>query len=67
MECGNHRTIILASHASEIILRLLTRIMNTKSKNVIVRNQFGFRKICGTCKVIVVMRMLYERGIELGY
>ena len=66
VECGDHRTISLISHVSKILLKLLTRRIEGKTRDFIERNQFVFRKGCGTRDVIGVMRMLCERSLELG-
>ena len=52
VECSDHRTISLISHASKIL------------KDFIGRNQFGFRKGCGTRDAMGVMRMICERNLE---
>src|ERR1051325_1310566 len=66
LECGDHRTISLISHASKILLKVLTRRIEAKSKDFISWNQFGFRKGCGTRDAIGVMRVLCERSLEHG-
>ena len=66
LECGDHRTISLISHASKILLKLLTRRIEAKAKDLISLNQFGFRKGCGTRDAIGVMRVLCERSLEHG-
>src|ERR1051325_11436683 len=44
VECG---TISLISHASKIMLKILTKRIEAQANDVIGRNQFGFRKGCG--------------------
>ena len=61
-----HRTISLISHASKIWLKILTNRIEAKARNFIGRNQFGFRKGCGTRDAIGVMRMICERSLEFG-
>ena len=46
------------------MLKILTKRIESKARNLIGRNQFGFRKGCGTREAIGVMRMLCERSIE---
>ena len=65
VECADHRTISLISHASKIMLRILTNRIEAKAKDFIGKNQFGFRKGCGTREAIGVLRMLCERSLEL--
>lgn len=64
VECEDHRTISLISHASKILLKILTKRIEAKAKEFIGKNQFGFRKGCGTREAIGVIRMLCERSIE---
>ena len=63
-ECGDYRTISLIPHASKIMLKILTKRIESKARNLIGRNQFGFRKGCGTREAIGTMRVLCERSIE---
>src|SRR6478609_2165215 len=48
VECSDHRTISLISHASNILLKILTNRIQAKAIDFIRRNQFGLRKDCGT-------------------
>src|SRR6476469_9269685 len=64
-ECSDHRTISLISHASKILLKILINI-EAEARDFIGRNQFGFRKGCGTRDAIGVMRMICERSLEFG-
>ena len=66
VECSDHRTISLISHASKILLKILTNRIEAKARNFIGRNQSGFRKGCGTRDAIGVTRMIYERSLEFG-
>jgi hypothetical protein len=66
VECEDHRTINLICHASKIILKILTKRVESKVREYIGQNQFGFKKGCGTRDAIGVMRMLCERSIEHG-
>ena len=63
-ECSDHRTISLIPHASKIMLRILTRRLETKASNYIGKSQFGFKRGCGTREAIGVMRTLIERSLE---
>src|SRR6476619_5973418 len=62
VECSDHRTISLISHASKILLKILTNRIEAKARDFIGRNQFGFRKGCGTRDAIGVMRLICERS-----
>src|SRR6476469_4994020 len=66
VECIEHRTISLISHASKILLKILTNRIEAKARDFIGRNQLGFRKGCGTRDAIGVMRMLCKRSLEFG-
>ena len=66
VECSDHRTISLISHASKILLKILTNRIEAKARVFIGRNPFGFRKGCGTRDAIGAMRMICERSLESG-
>ena len=66
VECEDHRTISLISHASKILLKVLTRRIEGKTNNFIGCHQFGFRRGCGTRDAVGVMRVLCERSLEFG-
>jgi DNA-binding protein YbaB len=66
VECGDDRTISLISHASKILLKIITRRIEGKAKDLIGRSQFGFRSGIGTRDAIGVMRVLCERSLEFG-
>ena len=66
IECQDFRTISLISHAAKIMLRILTRRLEGKANEYIGRNQFGFRRGCGTREAIGVLRTLCERNIEFN-
>ena len=66
MHISDHRTISLISHASKILLKILTNRIEAKARDFIGRNQFGFRKGCGVRDAIRVMRMIYERSVDFG-
>ena len=50
IECTDHRTLSLTPHASKIILKVLTKRLESKAEAYISRTQFGFKKGCGTKK-----------------
>jgi hypothetical protein len=66
VECADHRTISLISHASKILLRILTKRIESKTRDFVGNTQFGFRRGCGTREAIGVIRMLCERSLEVG-
>ena len=66
VECSDHRTISLISHASNILLKIPTNRIEAKARDFKGQIQFGFRKGCGTRDAIGVMRMICERSLEFG-
>ena len=66
INCNDYRTISLICRASKIMLKVLTNRVEEKAKNLLSRNQFGFRKRCGTRDAIGVMRTLCERSLDHG-
>ena len=66
VECADHRTISLISHASKIVLKILTRRLESKTQEFISKTQFGFRRGCGTREAIGMMRTLCEYSLEHG-
>ena len=66
IECSNHRTISLISHAPKILLKILTNRIKAKARDFVGRNQSAFRKGCGTRDAIGAMRMICERSLEFG-
>lgn len=66
IRCEDYRTISLISHASKILLKVLTRRIEAKAKELIGRSQFGFRKGLGTRDAIGVLKALCERSLEHG-
>src|SRR5437870_2567046 len=66
IECEDHRTISLISHASKILLKVLTRRIEGQTNDFIGCHQFGFRWGCGTRVAVGVMRVLCERSFEFG-
>ena len=66
VECGDHRTISLISHASKILLKVTMKRIEAKIKDFIGRNQFDFRRWCGMRDAIEEMRVSCEKSIEFG-
>src|SRR6476469_2740569 len=64
VECSDHQTISLISHALKILLKILTNRIEAKARDFIGRYQFGFRKGCCTRDAIGVMRIICERSLE---
>jgi len=62
--CVDFRTISLVSHASKIVLKILTRRLESTAESYLGKDQFGFRKGRGTRDAIAALRVLYERNLE---
>ena len=45
-------------HASKIMLKILTKRIRSKAVGLIGKDQFGFRKGCGTRDAVGIMRVL---------
>ena len=63
-ECVDFRTISLIPHASKVVLKILTRRLESKAELFLGRDQYGFRRGFGTRDAIAAMRVLYERSLE---
>ena len=66
VECADHRTISLISHASKILLKIINNRIQSKADMILSKTQFGFRKGCGTREAVGVMRGICERSLEYG-
>jgi hypothetical protein len=64
--CEDHRTISLITHASKIMLKVLTKRLEGKAVGFVGKTQFGFKRGCGTREAIGVMRMLSEKVLDHG-
>ena len=45
VECADHRTISLISHATKILLNILTKRLEAKAETFVGKTQFGFRRL----------------------
>ena len=63
-ECVDFWTISLVSHASKIVLKILTRRLESKAESYLGRDQYGFRRVCSTRDAIAAMRVLCDRSLE---
>src|SRR6218665_3723247 len=67
MTCEDHRTISLLTHASKIVLRVLTkRLQSRAERDNCIGDQYGFRKGKGTRDAIGALRVLTERSLQHG-
>src|SRR6218665_3169629 len=66
--CEDHRTISLITHASKVMIRILTKRILAKTEAIggLGDDQFGFRKGMGTRDTIGTLIVLIERSIQNG-
>src|ERR1700733_8676094 len=64
--CEDYRTISLLTHASKIVIRIITRRLQAKTEadNCLGEDQFGFRRGRGTRNAVASLRVLAERSIQ---
>src|SRR5918996_2181949 len=60
IECQDHRTINLICHASKLILKILSKRIESKVREYIGQKPDGFKKGCGIRDAIGVIRMICE-------
>ena len=60
----NYRTIILISHASKVMLKILLNRLKPQAETIIAEEQAGFRPGSSTTKQIFNLRMLCERYLQ---
>jgi len=63
-ECVDFRTISLVSHASKIVLKIVTHRSQSKGEMFLENDQYGFRKGRGTRDAIAAFQVMYERSLE---
>ena len=64
-KCGYHRSISLFSHTGKIIVRILSKRLESKIEEVIEIDHFGFRKGKATRDSTGLMRIISERYLTL--
>ena len=64
LECSNNRTIVLISHYSEILLKIIVERMKNHLEIEIAEEQHGFRPGKGTRDQILNLKMLIEKNRE---
>jgi len=64
-ECNDHRTINLIAHTAKIVTTILRRRIGKKIEEVLGEDQFGFRRGKGTKDVIVMLRIISERTLDI--
>ena len=63
-ECSNCRTIVLISHASKVLLKILQARLQQYMNRVLPEVQAGFRKGTGTRDQIASIRGIIEKARE---
>src|ERR1043165_900868 len=68
INCEDHRTISLLTHASKILLRIITKRLQTKAETdkCLGEEQYWFRKGRGTRDAVAALRVIAERSIQHG-
>ena len=64
-DCVDFRAISLVSHASNIVLKILTCRLESTTESYLGKDQFGFSNGCGTRDAIAALRVLYERNYRI--
>ena len=65
VECKDHRTISLISHACKILLNIVHNRIKAKIDSHLSEEQNGFRKGKGTREGIFSLRILSERALQM--
>jgi hypothetical protein len=59
-KCSDHRTIRIITHAAKIVARTLRRRIERKTEDVLLEDQFGFRRGKETRDAIGMLRIISE-------
>ena len=62
--CQNYRTIILISHPSKVMLRILLNRLKPQAEEIIKEEQAGFRAVRSTTEQIFNLRILCEKYLQ---
>jgi hypothetical protein len=60
-KCSNHCTISLIAHTAKIVVRILRRRIERKTKDFLGEDQFGFRRRRGTRNAIGILRITPDK------
>ena len=63
-QCSNNRTIVLISHSSKILLKIIADRMKMKLRTGIAEEQAGFKEGTGTRNQILNLKMITEKNRE---
>ena len=66
MECGNHRTIALISHASKILLLIIVDRIQQQLIREIPETQAAYKKGRGTRDMLVSLQIISEKLLSIG-
>jgi hypothetical protein len=64
-KCSKHYTISLITNTAKIVARIRRRMIEKKIENVLVEDQFGFRREKGTRDAIGILRIISERTLDI--
>jgi hypothetical protein len=64
-KCRDHHTISLIAHTTKIVAKIHRRRIEKKIEDVLVEDQFGFRRGKGTRVAIEMLRIISERTLEI--
>jgi hypothetical protein len=65
-DCSNYRTIAILSHSSKIIMNIIKNRLKYKVEERLDKDQLGFRKGKGMREVIIALRQLLERRVDVN-
>jgi hypothetical protein len=60
-KCSNHCTISLIAHTAKIVVRILRRSIERKTKDFLGEDQFGFGRRRGTRNAIGILRIIPDK------
>ena len=63
-ECQNYRTIILISHPSKVMLKIILNKLRLQAEKIFVEEQAGFRAGRSTKEQIFNLRILCEKNLQ---
>ena len=64
-KCSDHRTISLILHTWKIVAHILSKSLETQTKEFIEEDQFGFRKGKGTRDAVGLTGIISERLFDV--
>jgi hypothetical protein len=64
-KCSDHRIISLIAHTSNIVARILRRIIERKTEDAFGEDQLGFRRWKESRDAIAMLRIISERTLDI--